>query len=337
MHIMIADNDAGAIRLFKDSIRSMGHIPITCATLNDVIEYIKITNNPLEILYLDNHFGDGEFGISYVKQMRTFRPNLNIVITTSLSVEPNLVEEILVEKVGFLVKPTIAGNRISADIAQRIAYIEKLEIKKRETLQDLVNIADKGKEGLSRFFSFWRKSNNIEITDIVRTDNKVIIPQFYRYGVVHQGLTSTIQKEVNIEVHVVEKIMVSTELGFGLNFAESSAFFTSPIGLELKNKIISKLHVESSKKINQSYKVGQIITIPPEDAENGIRKREYYCGVEHIVCTALIKRFCKCCSDNQAVNIEFFIPDSIVEVSIAYDKEGFIVENGSSSYQIRAY
>ena len=122
------------------------------------------------------------------------------------------------------------------------------------------------------------------------------------------------------------------ELGLGIE--ESVKFFSSKLGFQIKQKLQEDHSVDQSIKLKSSYRIGHKLSLTEEDTRRHIRRREYYRGIDHAVYKVSVRSSCGHCGTSDLVELRVFVPISVVEVSVAFDKQGFKVpgEDGREAY-----
>jgi hypothetical protein len=340
MHIMIADDDADDVEMFRSAILRQGHEPVCVTTLDSAARHIADALQPLDILFLDNVFrgaGPPEYGISRIEEFKANRPHLEIVVTTSEKVDPALVDQVIEQRVGFFVKPTIMGQRIDAEIAQRVESLLNSRRRASEMMSILRRASDGEKEGVLRaahLFFRGKAAVKVNVKSIKRQRQKVVIPEFVRYATVHHGQEVTLDEAQEVIVATDESFKASTEYGFGLNISESERFFGTELGGDLKRGIARESGTSLKQTLSGSWKRGQVLKLSSGDESKGIRRREYYWGLEHTRWIVSLGILCEGCGMRQTVDIRVYVPYGIVETSRAYDFEGRLVEDGCKSHVV---
>jgi hypothetical protein len=209
-------------------------------------------NQPLDIVFLDNHFQGEDYGIDAIRAFKTTRPDLDIVITTKQAVAPAMVRQVIEMQVGFSPKEVVDPVRLELEIAQRVnarlSMLDALRLK----LQKIKEIAEDGKEGFFSIFRFKGKPRcDLTVDAIQKTTERAIVPQFELIQVVNIGQTVEINEEFEIEI--ADSLKASTELEFGLGLDESVKFFGSEIGLHIKSKLNSQFSVDHSKRVKSTF------------------------------------------------------------------------------------
>jgi len=334
MNILIADDTAPAAHAFEAAIRKLGHKPLVCTTLAEATSIINNPNSSIEIAFLDNYFEKEGFGIDKIREYRRAKPDMDIVVTTKYPVKPELVTEIIALEVGFFKKHTIDPTWLEAEISQRVNIKLSKDRALRRQIEGLQKVAESGGEGVFRLFGLGSaKRRKKFIVDLVEhTNEKVILPKCERFRTVHIGQTFEISEEYKFECS--QGIKASTRMGVGLGLEESTKFFSTKVGLEIKQRLQTEFHIEESRTLQGSLRVGQKLGLTAEDEKRQTRRREYYRGIQHDVYRASLRSICEHCGASDPIILRVYVPSSVVEVSVAYDKSGMRVagEDGREGY-----
>jgi hypothetical protein len=331
---MVADDTPAVVDAFEAAIRKLGHTAVTCRSLRAASSIINNRNNPLDIVFLDNHFKHEGYGIDEIRTFRSVRPDLDIVITTKYAVAPALVRQVVEMQVGFSPKEVVDPVRLELEIAQRVNSRLSSQEAFRAKLKKMREMAEEGKEGFFRVFKFKGKPRcDLTVDAIQKTNETIIVPAFELFQTV--GIGQTVEVSHEFEFEVADALKASTEYELGLGLEESVKFFGTEIGGQIKSRLKSQFAVDHSKRVKSAYKIGQKLTLTGADEQAGIRKREYYRGIEHRIFRAKLRANCRHCGSGSTISVQVFVPYKIVEVSVAYDKMGMRLpdEDGRIGYR----
>jgi hypothetical protein len=335
MKILIVDDTPEVLDNFAKAIVKLGHTPISCKTLREACRTIEDPGTHIDIAFIDNHFANEGFGIDKVGLFRTQKPEMDIVVTTKRDVRPDLVAEIVNLEVGFFKKQTDDPTLLEAEISQRVNMRRAEEQALRRKFAELKKVAGQAHEGIRRLLGFvtgGERERKLLLESIEATNQKAIVPRFERFLTIQVGQQVEITQEFEFEC--AEQWKAATTLGLGLGIDESLKFFKSKLGLMIKGRIQSEFTIDETARLKGSYRVGQKLCLTEDDERRQIRRREYYRGIEHSIYRAIIRSSCSRCGARDVIELRVFVPAAVVEVSVAFDKQGFKVpgEDGREAY-----
>ena len=342
MHILIVDDEPSDVELFEKAIRIMGHTAVPFSTLASAETYLQQAGTPADLMYLDNHFRasqGGGSGVYKIKDFRKCRPSLTIVVTTNQHLTPDIVQEVLTERVGFFVKPTSGTRRIEADIAQRMAAFAAERERTAALLDAIRKGGETGREGVARFLPFLHKNvkgPGISLVELVKTNETRVIPGFWRYATI-AGLGQKIEQEQSAEVETAQNLALkaSTEFGIGLSISESVPFFASKIGAKIEKKICGSVIAREERKTTLRSVHKEVLQLTESEYNAGIARKEFYKGMEHEVWRArLLMNCCRCALKHEVV-LGVYAPRGPVCAAVSYDNYGRIVADGRTAYAVR--
>jgi len=336
MHILIADDTHDVVVNFDKAIRKLGHTPILCSSLREASVAIENPKMEIDIAFIDNHFHNEGFGIDKIRHFRGHKSDMDVVITTKRDVRPDLVADVVNLQVGFFKKQSDDPTLLEAEISQRVNIRREKEDALRRKIMQLQKAAAGGNEGVRRLINFVTGSKakpKIEIDSIESTGQHVIVPRFEKFQTIHVGENVEITKEFEVESSLQWKASTLMELGLGID--ESLKFFGSKIGEEIKAKIKTEFSVEETKTLKGAYRIGHKLSLTAEDTARKIRRREYYRGIDHVIYKVIVKSACRYCKSADTVELRIYVPTGVVDVSVAFDKQGFPVpgEDGREAYR----
>jgi hypothetical protein len=325
MKILIADDTPEVVDAFSNAIRRLGHSPVGCRTLKETEAIISDVSSGLEIAFIDNHFKNEGFGAERVREFREQKPDMDIVITTKYPIKPELVAEIIVLQVGFFKKHTIDSSHLEAEICQRINMRRARAEGVARRISALQKAAGEGGEGILRILTLGlaKKKPPFKMVSLSNANRRVIFPRFEKFMTVQIGQETKISQTFEFNCENQTKAATHFQLGLGLN--ESSAFFGTKLGSEIKTQLKSLFSIEETRSIKGTYALGQTLKLSDQDQKINIRRREYFRGVEHQVFLAKIQSECRSCARSETIEVNVYVPSAIVEVSAAFDKMGFKV------------
>jgi ActR/RegA family two-component response regulator len=338
MIIAIADDEKPVVDNFRESIIRLNHHPIAHQSIRKMMECISDHTQHIDILFLDHHFRGEECGISMIPEIRTQRPDMDIVVTTKQALEPTFVQEIVNSGVGFFKKSVIDPIWLDMEISQRVnVRQEKINAIQRKIIE-FINSKSAPREGVFRI-SFLGNARNkasatFEILDVKKENGQCIYPSFEKFFTIHSGEVKEMSSETIWEQTI--EIKAGTALEIGLKLSNSAKFLGSSIGGEILNKLKIDHAVMRKRTIRSAWKASNKVQILEAEHKSGIRRKEFYRGVLHSVFKVTIRMKCKSCSSGSDVDLFFLYPEGLIETCVSYDKMGKIHNNedGRIGYKI---
>lgn len=335
MYILIADDTAAVVQNFSKAIRKLGHTPILCNSLREACKIIEDPSQYVDIAFLDNHFHGEDYGIDKVREFRSKKPDMDIVVTTKRDVRPDLVADVVNLQVGFFKKQSDDPTLLDAEISQRVNIRRAKDEALGRRIAEFQKAATEGGEGIRRLLHFVtgsRTKHKPEVVSLEPTNQHLIVPRFERFQTIHVGQQVEIAQEFVLDRSQNWKASTTLELGLGID--ESVRFFSSTLGLQIKSMLNAKCSIEEASQLKSSYRVGHKLSLTTDEINRQIRRREYYRGIDHAIYKVVVRSSCGHCGTSDLIELRVFVPVNVVEVSVAFDKQGFKVpgEDGREAY-----
>jgi CheY-like chemotaxis protein len=335
-NILIADDKPDVVRAFSSTIKKLGHNAIECSTLSHARKRILKESESIDIAFIDNHFEGEGYGVDYIARFAEARPDMQIVLTTKYSLKPELVKQVVDLRVGFCAKDVADPIRLELEIAQQINIkIQSIEVTRRN-LDWIRENSNRNREGVFRLFDLFKKksdASNLKVGKIVKSRSRIIYPRFEKILTVQAN--SQVKISSQFELKRAAGLVATTELGFGINAKETSSFLVSKIGIDVMAKLKAKVSGNLEESIRGSLSTETLLFVSEEEYLSGIRRREYYRGIEHELYRVEISSACEKCKCGISADVNILVPYSVVEVSCAFDMEGKpSADDGRNGYEI---
>lgn len=338
LDIVVIDDIPSVCERFETILVANEHRVHAFHDLIDGVTYLR--ENYSDVVFLDNHFSRGRdrkaiYGVDQIPSIVKSSPECRIVLMSSHQFKKEMMKYVVQNKIEYYLELPAEDEQI-LEVLRCIMLSKKREDTTINRVLDGLRGSTEGPEGLlswlRHFVGGKDRFHALSIDYKGLREKDVLLDEMRMVDSVRRGQEIRFSRKRQITSS--HQLMVQTKYGIGLNLDDTTAFFSSELGLQVKSIVEKNSEKVTDFAIQEMTHEEVLLHITESDIADGVYVREIYGGVLYDRYAVVITATCESCHRDESCTLYCFIPKGFDYADVTRGKFGEILRDERARFKL---